>query len=479
MTWWNDHLPTLLCNSFWTLSCLPDYLRFLRQADQVNAVQQRLLRHFLRTNQETAFGRQWHFSAIDNWETWAREMPIQDYEDFAPYVQRIMAGERNVLTAEPIRLLEPTSGSTGKSKLIPYTKSLQAEFQRAISCWIADIFLHFPSLLLGHSYWSISPPARKTPEQSAVPIGFNADTEYLGTFSQRLMRKIMLCPPDFETAGEFLASQKNLRFMSIWSPTFLNSLFHEDFAKTQKMDSLRFISVWGDATSQQFLPLVKEYFPKALIQPKGLLSTECFSTFPLFRLNHQAVLAYQSHFFEFKEETGEISLPQHLETGKRYSLIVTTGGGLYRYNTHDIVETRGFFHSIPILRFVGRDNRLSDYFGEKLNETFVDNACREAFEQCHVRPEFYMVVFRKNHYLLLLDAPNEDFQSLAEILDELLRKNFHYDNCRLLGQLTQLQCQALSHGLEKYEAFHRQNGMKLGDIKLHPLNPDFPWEKLL
>ena len=75
----------------------------------------------------------------------------------APRVARIAEGETQVLTCERVRLFEPTSGSSSPAKWIPYTASLQHEFQRGIRAWVADLFLHDADLLHGPGYWSVSP----------------------------------------------------------------------------------------------------------------------------------------------------------------------------------------------------------------------------------------------------------------------------------------------------------------------------------
>ena len=60
-------------------------------------------------------------------------MPLARYEDFQTDIERIAAGEPSVLTADKVLLLQPTSGTTGGEKLIPYTASLRREYQRAAS----------------------------------------------------------------------------------------------------------------------------------------------------------------------------------------------------------------------------------------------------------------------------------------------------------------------------------------------------------
>ena len=60
-------------------------------------------------------------------------MPLTTADDYRDDIERIAAGAANVLTAEPVRLLEPTSGTTGGEKLIPYTASLRRQFQWAVA----------------------------------------------------------------------------------------------------------------------------------------------------------------------------------------------------------------------------------------------------------------------------------------------------------------------------------------------------------
>ena len=86
-----------------------------------------------------------------------RRVPVSTNDDIEPYIARLAAGETNVLTHENVLLLEPTSGTTSGKKLIPYTKSLRAQFQRGIAAWIADLFQHRPAACRGRAYWSISP----------------------------------------------------------------------------------------------------------------------------------------------------------------------------------------------------------------------------------------------------------------------------------------------------------------------------------
>ena len=85
------------------------------------------------------------------------------------------------MTAEPVTLLEPTSGARSGEKLIPYTASLRRQFQRAVSAWIADLFWHAAGC--GRPGLLVDSPALGLQRQSSggIPIGFEDDASYSGS----------------------------------------------------------------------------------------------------------------------------------------------------------------------------------------------------------------------------------------------------------------------------------------------------------
>ena len=59
--------------------------------------------------------------------------------------------------------------------------------------------------------------------------------------------------------------------------------------------------------------------------------------------------------------------------------MVTTGGGLYRYQLHDEVEVVDFENECPLVRFVGKSDRVCDLVGEKLADAHVRGALERIF----------------------------------------------------------------------------------------------------
>src|SRR5262249_35205246 len=145
--------------------------------------------------------------------------------------------------------------------------------------------------------------------------------------------------------------------------------------------NLQLISCWAHGSAASALPLLQCLFPNVAIQPKGVLATEAFISFPF--QDGESALSATSHFFEFEELRAEacVRLAHQVEAGKRYVLIVTTSGGLYRYRLGDIVEVTGFVRTCPLLHFIGKEDRIVDLRGEKLNEAFVERTLSALFRR--------------------------------------------------------------------------------------------------
>src|SRR5688572_9028586 len=153
--------PTL-ANLAWWVSNVGHYSRFMAALNDPRAAQERILFRYLLDNADTAFGRRHGFTLIRSVADYQARVPLSTYDDFAPYVDRIRAGEAGVLTREPVRRLVPSSGSTRAEKLIPYTDTLAREFRRGIGPWVFDLYRRDPKLLGGRAYWSVSPAAQRS-----------------------------------------------------------------------------------------------------------------------------------------------------------------------------------------------------------------------------------------------------------------------------------------------------------------------------
>jgi len=518
-------LKTVLSNSLLVASCLAGTIRWRLATRRAGIVQERVLQDTLAKNAATAFGREHGFAEIRTVGDYQEHVPVRGYAEMEPYIDRVAAGERSVLTADGVESLALSSGSSAATKMIPYTPSLLGDFRRGIIPWLAGLYLDHPSLLFGKSYWQVSPVGAPGGVSSGgIPIGFGEDSEYFGRYRGALVRVTLAVPEHvagiadldtfrFETLRHLLAC-RNLRFISVWNPSFLTLLLAEvrslapalirrigtdgsieragelqgiferfQGAEFTYRDSggrtlgealwpkLRVISCWSDAGAREAALRLKTAFPSVVIQPKGLIATEGIMTLPWRAAG--AALALRSHFFEFLEAgTDHPKLVHELESGRTYSIVLTTSGGLYRYRIGDLVEVTGWIARCPLLQFRGKESDVSDMAGEKLNGVHVVRAAEAVFDRYGFLPEFWMVAPEGGDpapwYTLYIQAKSAVPEGLASSLDAALGENFHYAYARRLGQLGELKLFPIDPASvpeADYLGAQAAGGRRLGGIK--------------
>ena len=291
--------------------------------------------------------------------------------------------------------------------------------------------------------------------------------------------------------NEIMAENKNLETKS-------GNKIVENFVDYSVIwEKLSLVSCWADSDSYEIFIKLKEKlnFDKKNMnlkfQGKGLMSTECIVSFPLENVENGSVAAYNSFFYEFiqvsddKLENRSPKLLDELELGERYCVVVTTNAGLYRYNTNDIVEVTGFYHKIPIVKFVGRINNFSDIVGEKLKNSFVEKQVLTTLEENNIKSEFLLFAPVKNEtegifYTLFLEIKKDgrkfNWKQIENEINSSLCKAFHYEYAYKLGQLGKVRVFLIEKdGLKTYTA-EKSKKQKIGNIKYRLLDKNFGWE---
>ena len=529
-------------NSGWKYYSLADACYFRRNSQRAAVVQRRILREIIHKNRDSSFGRDHYFAGITDIDDYRQQVPIREYSQFVPYIDRIYHGEHAVLTAEPVKIFEPTGGSSGGSKLIPFTDSLKRQFQQALRPWIFDIFHNFPQTRWGTAYWSLSPVCRCQTTPAGIPVGFTDDSEYLG-LAGKLLAKIFAVPPMVSLAGSLanfrylscfhLLRSQNLTLISVWNPTFLILLLdfiqlhwenllqdihdgrlrlpdgEDPVAKkirykpwperaavlarcagaviqgkfTSLWPKLEIVSCWQDGPSRLYSDLLAQKLPETIIQGKGLIATEGIVSYPIIKANG-CVPAYTSHFLEFLPIGGETTLTvDQLQVGNRYLPILTTAGGLYRYNLKDIVEVTGQYRGLPLLEFIGRDE-VSDLVGEKLHQYHVHNVVHQALKQLAISEKFVLCAPEQTttggYYVVHLESTVElaavVYAKLGQKIEQGFCDNYHYRYARSLNQLGPVEINIVANGKSGYLKRCGEQGRRLGAIKSTILDKRTGWK---
>jgi hypothetical protein len=506
-------------------------------------VQEKLLLDLLRTNHACAFGKRYGFGAIRSVREYQDRVPMANYDELSPWIERVKSGERKVLTSEPVLAFEKSSGSVSAAKYIPYTQTLRKQFQSALAPWITDMHKAFPRIGRGPAYWVVTPLSRERElTEGGIPVGFESDMEYFGSAQRWILGKLMAVPPGLARVQEledciyltlrFLLQTRSLSFISVWSPSFLlillarlqhygerlvrdlingtaggigeispglSSSLVRDTRQASNLQAmlrrggvdtgvlwpnLALISCWTAAASSSVKRELENSFPGVPIQGKGLLATEGVVSIPI-EGYAAPVSAVTSHFLEFLDESsGECRLMAELQEGREYSVVITTGGGLWRYRLGDRVRVVGFAERTPLLEFLGKEDCVSDLRGEKLNAMFVAHTLSEV-EASRIAT-FAMLAPSDGappHYTLFLELRQKDLDfvdpDFIEQFERRLKANPHYAYCRRLGQLGAVRLFTVTSGAgECYLAHCAEMNQRAGSVKLTALERRSGWERV-
>ncbi|MDT8389972.1 MAG: GH3 auxin-responsive promoter family protein [Lentisphaeria bacterium] len=440
-----------LLNALWWISCLPAWFRFRMATRRPRRAQEQALRRQTRLRGAPREARAYPgFSRY----------PLTDYEDYREKIEAIRSGKRCGLTPRPTLLLEPTSGSRGGRKLIPYTAELRREFQAALGAWIGDVYIRYPVLLRSTQYWAISPSTvpRESATAGAVPVGFAADGDYLPGWQRFAAGKLLAVPPEVGTISDpemaevitvlCLLRDDRLGLISVWHPSFLRLLLRRAVNERERLvqaihdggspagidlpgplkrrlekrfcprpgrarrvnqalagDSpdwraiwprLRVMSCWADGRAGREAAELLKQFPGVAMQPKGLLATEGVVTIPWGK-DQRRVCVPNGHFLEFEDAAdGSVHPLWELVEGREYTVILTTGNGFCRYRLGDRVSVTGFAGATPCLEFLGRAGAVVDVVGEKLHAGEVERALKTCEDQCGAVFEFAVLAPRRD-----------------------------------------------------------------------------------
>jgi hypothetical protein len=417
--------------------------------------QRDVLARLLHRNRDTRFGVKHRFSDIADPSRFRVQVPVQDYETLRPYIDEQRRTGVRALTAESPLFYAQTSGTTGKPKHIPITRSVletqrdeqalfsylqyrvcpQAFAGRAFGIMGAAVEGYLDS---GHAFGSVSghlyqslPRAIRSgfvvpPEVSSIAA---YDLKYL------IMLRLALAQPDITYIGspnpatflrllDILNAQRDLLRDSLATGRLaaLDQLeapvrraieqrlapnpgraalldCREPLTFADLWPRIALVTTWTGGSCGIALGSLRPKLPSAaVVMELGYQSSEFRGTMALEPETPSGLPPIHHHYFEFVEQAAwdngdrQVLTLDQLEVAARYYVIITTAGGLYRYFMNDLVEVTGFFHRTPLFRFVQKGKGVTSLMGEKLYEAQAIEAVQQAGRRLGVSSSFFLLV---------------------------------------------------------------------------------------
>lgn len=407
----------------------------------------------LAAGQYTEFGRLHHFSQIQSLADYKKTVPVQQYEDLKPFIERMMNGEENILWNSPVEWFAKSSGTTSdKSKFIPISEeSLKDNHYKASKDVLSFYYAAYPesdlltgkSLVIGgsHQINQLNDEVHYGDLSAVVMQNSPFWTNWIRTPDLSI-----ILMDEWESKIEKLAQttiNENVTSMA-GVPTWLIVLLKRVLEITGKKNIKE---VWPSLElymhgGVSFIPYKKQ-FQELIGAPINYL--EMYNASEGFfagqdDIKKEGMLLMCDHgvFYEFMPvEEWEKENPQTLqlnevEVGKNYALVITTNGGLWRYLIGDTIQ---FTSLLPYrVKVSGRLKHYLNAFGEELiidnTDKAIAHACRNTgaiVKDYTAAPVYFSDKENGAHeWLIEFEKEPKDLQQFGHELDAAL-KNINSD----------------------------------------------------
>ncbi|RYY99457.1 MAG: GH3 auxin-responsive promoter family protein [Chitinophagaceae bacterium] len=352
----------------------------------------------LAAGQFTEYGRLHGFSSVQSLKEFKERVPLTEYDDLKPFIERMLGGESNLLWNTPVTWFAKSSGTTSdKSKFIPVSEeSLQDNHYKASKDVLSMYYAGNPdsdlltgkSLVIGgsHQVNQLHEDIHYGDLSAVVMQNSPFWTNWI-----RTPELPIILMDEWESKIEKLAQHtisENVTSMA-GVPTWLMVLMR------------RILEITGKSTIKEVWPSLELYmhggvsfvpyreaFQKLVGAPINYLemynaSEGFFAAQDALGVDGMLLMLDHGIFYEFLpvSEWGSahpITLPLHeVELNTNYALVISTNGGLWRYLPGDTVR----FTSLDPFRVVvsGRLKHFINAFGEEL---IIDNSDRAIAAAC-------------------------------------------------------------------------------------------------
>ena len=401
---------------------------------------------------KTEFGKNHDFENIESYEQYKEKVPVRDYEELRPYIDKVVNGEKNILWPGKPLYFAKTSGTTSGAKYIPITKESIKTHIRSARDALLNYFLktkNFKPLNGKHMFLQGSPELDK---KQGIYHG------RLSGISAHYVPKLFLrnrkpswttnCIEDWEEKVEAVIQETVGEKMTIIAgiPSWVQMYFEKIVLKEGKTISQVFpdlsLYVYGGVSYEPYRQIFDKLFGKSIDTLATFPASEGFFGYQdQFNKDHTDLLLLLNNdiFYEFiKAEDflsgkyDRISI-KDVELDVNYLLIISTSAGLWSYNIGDTIK----FTSIDPYRIIvsGRIKHFLSAFGEHVISEEVEKAMEAATKLHNVAIREFTVAPNINpidmlpHHEWYVEFENfpEDMSAFTKSLDnEMINQNIYY-----------------------------------------------------
>jgi hypothetical protein len=414
--------------------------------------QENLLKSLVKSAKNTEFGKEHGFESIQSYDDFKKQVPVRDYEDIKPYIEKIKQGKHNILwKGKPIYFAK-TSGTTSGIKYIPITKESISNHidtaRDALLCYMAQSgnasFANGKMIFL-----SGSPELERI---ANIPTGRLSGI--VNHHVPRYLRSNQLpsyetnCIEDWELKLDKIVEETIREDMTLisgippWMQMYFDRLMQVSGKKVGELFKNLSVLVYGGVNFEPYKNRIFESIGRKIDSIELFPASEGFFAFQDKQGSEGLLLNTDSGIFYefipaneiFNKNPTRLSL-KDVKTNENYALIVSNNAGLWSYNLGDTIK---FVSTNPYRIIVtGRTKHFISAFGEHVIAEEVEQALTSAANEEGIKiveftvaPLIAQTKGKSFHeWFIEFDETPADLNSFSIKVDNNLRdKNIYYDD---------------------------------------------------
>jgi hypothetical protein len=427
--------------------------RMARWKNDPLSAQGRVFQHLLAGARKTHFGREHRLDQVNSPAEFRQAVPLRDYEQLRPWIERIKAGERDVLWPGKPAYFAKTSGTTSGTKYIPLTADSMPNHIGTARLALSQ-YIHSTgrtAFVGGKMIFLQGSPVLQ--DTGGIPTGRLSGLVYHHVPAYLLRNRMPSyatnCIEDWEQKVEAICRETLPERMTLisgippWVIMYFEKLLELSGASTVRQVFPDFsLFIHGGVNYRPYAARIAELIGDRVDTLETYPASEGFIAFQD-RLDAEGLLlnAESGLWFEFvpadryqEPDAPRLSLAE-VEVGVNYALIINNNAGLWGYRIGDTIR----FVSLDPCRIVvtGRTAHFISAFGEHVIAEEVEGAMDEVRQQFGLEVVEFSVAPRMgdgqrmpcHEWYVEFGRQPDDLEAVSAALDRAMRqRNTYYDD---------------------------------------------------
>ena len=428
------------------------YTKTQKWATHPVETQKEVFKNLIDSARNTHFGIDHNYSCIQSYTDFIKNVPVRDYEDLKPYVERAVNGETDILWPGKPLYFAKTSGTTSGAKYIPLTKeSMPYHIEAARNAIL--LYIHETGkadFVSGKMIFLQGSPILE--EKNGIKFGRLSGI--VAHFVPNYLQKNRMpswqtnCIEDWETKVNAVVEETINQDMTVISgiPSWVQMYFEKLKEKANMPVGELFknfnLFIYGGVNYEPYRAKFENLIGRKVDSIELFPASEGFFAYQDCQKEKGMLLLLKAGIFyefiksqEFFNENPKSYTIGEVELNVNYVLIISTNAGLWRYNIGDTVQ----FTSLKPYRVIvsGRIKHFISAFGEHVIAKEVEEALKEAMQGTSVRVNEFTVApqitpesgLPFHEWLIEFENKPENLEEFALKMDESMRKqNTYYDD---------------------------------------------------